>query len=78
MVKIRPWLTKHDLQVSVINGSETVVVPEEVLGDTPLWKDFLVGQFLSTALHVAKIHVIVNKIWPLGGGIKQRESMCLR
>lgn len=42
------------------------MVPEDVLGDTPLWDDFLVGRFLSHAPHVAKIHVVVNKIWPLG------------
>ncbi|KAL0645871.1 hypothetical protein Bca4012_044162 [Brassica carinata] len=34
--------------------------------DEPLWKDFLVCRFLSAAPHVAKIHVIVNKVWPWG------------
>lgn len=57
-------LIKHDFQV--IDGSAMVVVPEDVLGDTPLWDDFLVGRFLSSAPDVAKIHVIVNKIWLLG------------
>lgn len=32
----------------------------------PLWDDFLQGKFLDTAPHVAKIHIFVNKIWPLG------------
>lgn len=32
----------------------------------PPWEDFLIGKFISTAPHVATIHVIVNKIWPLG------------
>ncbi|CAE6229888.1 unnamed protein product [Arabidopsis arenosa] len=33
---------------------------------TPLWEDFLIGKFLDTAPHVAKVHVIVNKIWKQG------------
>ncbi|KAF8048115.1 hypothetical protein N665_2671s0001 [Sinapis alba] len=41
------------------------VVPDKVLEDKPLWDDLLVGRFLKSAHHVAKIHVIVNKIWPL-------------
>lgn len=62
VVQNRPSLTKHELQVTVVDGSEMVVVPDDVLGDTPLWEDFLVGRFLSTAPHVAKIHVILNQI----------------
>lgn len=38
-------------------------VPDEVLkGSTLLWEDFS-RKFLSTAPHVAKVHVNVNKIW---------------
>lgn len=43
-----------------------MVVPDEVHDYVPLWDDFLEGRFLSTTPHVAKVHVIVNKIWPLG------------
>ncbi|WZZ42705.1 hypothetical protein YC2023_038964 [Brassica napus] len=32
-----------------------------------MWEDFLVGNFLDTAPHVAKIHAVVNKIWREGG-----------
>lgn len=32
----------------------------------PLWDDLIEGKFMDTAPHVAKIHTIVNKIWPLG------------
>ncbi|KAF8100695.1 hypothetical protein N665_0218s0033 [Sinapis alba] len=46
------------------NGQHSVEIPDEVLDSaTPLWKDFLVGKFLSTAPHISKVHVIVNKIW---------------
>lgn len=63
----RPTLKKHDFEVSLIDGVPTIEVPKEIIDDAvPLWEDFLVGRFTSTAPHVAKIHVIVNKIWPLG------------
>lgn len=32
----------------------------------PLWNDLLEGRFLEKTPHVARIHYIVNKIWPLG------------
>ncbi|KAL0816015.1 hypothetical protein Bca101_072459 [Brassica carinata] len=32
----------------------------------PLWDDLIEEKFMGTAPHVAKIHAIVNKIWPLG------------
>ncbi|KAL1188288.1 hypothetical protein V5N11_012487 [Cardamine amara subsp. amara] len=59
-------LTKFDYEVSTIDGKEVVEVPDEALEGTPLWEDFLIGRFASTAPHIAKIHVIVNKIWTLG------------
>lgn len=67
VVGSRPSLTKFDFEVSVIDGKATVAVPDAVLDDSvPLWEDFLIGRFPSTAPHVAKIQVIVNKIWNLG------------
>lgn len=65
VVNNSPCLSKHDFHVSMVNGSESVMVPDEILDDDPLWEDFLVGRFLLTAPHVAKNHV-VNKIWLLG------------
>lgn len=42
-------------------------VPDDIIEDsTPLREDFIIGKFLSKAPHVGKVHVIVNKIWPLG------------
>lgn len=66
-VGVSPNLSKFDIDVSVIDGQSIVEVPAAVLEDsTPLWEDFLIGRFPDTAPHVAKIHVIVNKIWNLG------------
>ncbi|CAE5977993.1 unnamed protein product [Arabidopsis arenosa] len=66
-VNKRPSLKKHEFQVSLVDGIPTIEVPSAVISDSvPLWEDFLVGRFPSTAPHVAKIHVIVNKIWSLG------------
>lgn len=67
VVSSRPSLSKVDFEVSVVDGKATVAVPDSILDDAvPLWEDFLIGRFPSTAPHVAKIHVIVNKIWNLG------------
>lgn len=71
----KPWVnvvtrsafSKFDYEVSVVDGKAIVPVPDTVFEDAPaLWEDFLIGRFASTAPHVAKIHVIVNKIWNLG------------
>ncbi|KAF8092913.1 hypothetical protein N665_0396s0003, partial [Sinapis alba] len=60
-------LTKYDVEVSLEDGVGTVNVPEEVFQDaSPLWEDFLIGNFLEKAPHIAKIHAIVNKIWKMG------------
>lgn len=68
VVQNKKSLIKYDLNVSAQeDGVGSIMVPEEVFEDpSPLWEDFLIGKFLDTALHVAKIHVIVNKIWALG------------
>lgn len=65
--KNKSFLTNHVVEVSgMVNGSAVAEIPDEVQNSVPLWKDFLEGRFMSDAHHVAKIHVIVNKIWPLG------------
>lgn len=44
-----------------------IKIPEEFIKKSVLlWDNFLQGRFLDTTLHVAKIHILVNKIWPLG------------
>ncbi|KAF8053998.1 hypothetical protein N665_1356s0002 [Sinapis alba] len=60
-------LTKYDMDITMVDGVGSVMVPDEVLRDAPpLWEDFLVGKFLDNAPHIAKIHAIVNKIWVMG------------
>ncbi|XP_013650395.3 uncharacterized protein LOC106354899 [Brassica napus] len=62
-----PSLSEHAFDMEMVEGKEVVKVPDAVIQDTiPLWDDLLEGRFLAPAPHVAKIHVIVNKIWPLG------------
>lgn len=66
-VQQKQVLENHDVKVEVIDGTAMVEIPDDLLVDTvPLWEDFLEGKFLEPAPHVAKIHIIVNKIWPLG------------
>lgn len=67
VVQNHPTLRKHDLSFTELDGSPVVDIPDDVIEDSPpLWEDFIIGKFLSKAPHVGKIHVIVNKIWPLG------------
>lgn len=67
IVNNKPSLSQHDVEVALVDGSESVEIPDAVIQNSvPLWEDFLEGRFLAPAPHVAKIHVIVNKIWPLG------------
>lgn len=67
VAKIGDALFTHALAISTVNGEEVVEVPDSVIQKSvPLWDDLIEGRFLSTTPHVAKIHAIVNKIWPLG------------
>lgn len=60
-------LSKHEYEVTMVDGAATVEIPDEIVQNSvPLWEDFLEGHFLGDAPHAAKIHVIVNKIWPVG------------
>lgn len=60
-------LKKYELHLSEMEGEQIVEVPAEVIEESsPLWEDFLIGKFLEEAPHVAKVHVILNKIWKFG------------
>lgn len=38
-------------------------IPDEILeNSTSLWKNFVVEKFLDLALHVVKIHMVLNQI----------------
>lgn len=60
-------LKKYDVEIVTKEGRQTVVIPDEVISDsTPLWEDFVIGKFLDLAPHVAKVHMVLNKIWRYG------------
>lgn len=60
-------LRKYDVEVTDQNGQKSVEVPSEVSENaSSLWEDFILGNFLDTTPHVAKVHVILNKIWSFG------------
>ncbi|KAF8088481.1 hypothetical protein N665_0540s0003 [Sinapis alba] len=67
VVENGPSLSEHVLEIGFSDGKEVVEVPDDVIANSvPLWDDLLEGRFLAKAPHVARIHYIVNRIWPLG------------
>lgn len=67
IVQNKSTLLNHDLKISMVDGSPTVESPDDILeGSAPMWDKILIRKFLATAPHIAKVHVIVNKIWTLG------------
>lgn len=64
MVQHRHHLSKYDLNVLVAEDmSQVVEVSDDVFQESvPLWEDFRIGNFLHATPHIAKVHVIVNKI----------------
>ncbi|XP_024014456.1 uncharacterized protein LOC112088412 [Eutrema salsugineum] len=66
VVRTRTEMVHYDLTVEEIDGIPTTTLPGNALKDSPLWADFLVGKFLSTAPFVGKIHALVNRIWTWG------------
>ena len=66
--KEKKVLRKYELDITSQEGHLSVEIPDEVVVNAnPLWEDFLIGKFLDTAPHNARIHAIVNKIWREGG-----------
>lgn len=60
-------LKKFDFAISEADGKQSIEVPTEIIEKgSPLWEDFVIASFLETAPHVAKVHVILNKIWAFG------------
>ncbi|XP_024013050.1 uncharacterized protein LOC112087252 [Eutrema salsugineum] len=67
VVKDSPSLQKFEVDVAIVDGVETISVPDSVFDNPPLWTDCIVGKLMSKAPHVGSIHMIVNKIWSVGG-----------
>ena len=60
-------LKKFDFAISEADGKQSIEVPTEIIEKgSPLWEDFVIASILETAPHVAKVHVILNKIWAFG------------
>ncbi|KAL0644108.1 hypothetical protein Bca4012_042398 [Brassica carinata] len=60
-------LKKYEVDISNKDGLNSVEIPDDVLASsTPLWEDFIVGKFLDISPHVAKVHMVLNKIWKYG------------
>lgn len=67
MAKQKKVLKKYDLGISGSEENQSVEVPSEIVEEANLlWDDFVIARFLETAPHVAKVHVILNKIWKFG------------
>lgn len=57
-------LRKYEIEVLQKEGIHTVEIPDGIIDNsTQLWEDFIVGKFLDLAPHVAKVHMVLNKIW---------------
>ncbi|KAL0727335.1 hypothetical protein Bca4012_023428 [Brassica carinata] len=60
-------LKKFEFEMLESEGKKSIEVPSMIIEKgNPLWEDFVVARFLETAPHVAKVHMIVNKIWAFG------------
>lgn len=60
-------MKKYEFDISISNGESSVEVPSEIIEKAnPLWEDFVIARFLEKAPHVAKVHMILNKIWAFG------------
>lgn len=60
-------LKKYEIEELVKEDKHMVMVPSAIIEKAnPLWDDFVIANFLEEAPHIAKVHVIVNKIWAFG------------
>ncbi|XP_013739516.1 uncharacterized protein LOC106442368 [Brassica napus] len=67
IAKEKRVLRKYDVEVQSKDGKCKVAIPDDIFSDsTPLWEEFVVGKFLDIAPHIAKVHMVVNKIWSYG------------
>ena len=74
----RQVMKKYDLDISISEGKRSVEVPAEIVEKSnPLWDDFVIARFLETAPHIAKVHMIVNKIWAFGETSQKLEVIVM-
>ncbi|KAF8064721.1 hypothetical protein N665_1171s0002 [Sinapis alba] len=64
--------TQYNLEISNTEGNQSVIVPSAVVEEASLlWDDFVIARFLETAPHIAKVHMILNKIWLFGDKLQK-------
>ncbi|XP_033147237.1 uncharacterized protein LOC117133996 [Brassica rapa] len=67
VAKEKQIMTKYEVDQTILDGKRTVEVPVDIVEKSNhLWEDFVIARFLETAPHIAKVHMIVNKIWAFG------------
>lgn len=60
-------LQQYEFDIAILDGKKLVEVPSEIVEKSnPLWDDFVIISFLEDAPHIAKVHMILNKIWSYG------------
>lgn len=60
-------MKKHDFTNSESEGKQSIDVPSYIIEKAnPIWEDFFIARFLETAPHIAKVHMILYKIWAFG------------
>lgn len=74
VAKEKKVLKKYELDIIDQEGEKTMEIPDDIINRANhLWDDYLIGKFLDTAPHIARVHAIVNKIWNLGDKSTQVE-----
>lgn len=67
VAKQKKVMKRYDFEISDLEGKKSVEVPSAIVEKADLlWDDFIIAKFLEEAPHVAKVHVILNKIWAFG------------
>lgn len=62
MAQDKKMLKKYNVEVSTKDEHMVEIADEILASPTPLWEDFVVGKFLDRVPHVAKVHMVLNKI----------------
>lgn len=67
-------LKKYEIEITEQEGQKVVEIPDDVIENVNhLCDDFLIGKFLDSTPHIARVHAIVNKIWSQGGNPQKIE-----
>ena len=79
MAQLKQVMKKYEFDISISEGKHSVEVPSEIIEKAnPLWEDFVIAMFLETAPHIAKVYIIVNKIWAFGDNMQKLDVHGIR